>query len=412
MVSAVGAAGAAGAAGDAGAPGAAGAAGAAGDWTLATLTPAIRTGRAALDVRRLPRDEFEARVRGLEVLLRAHRLAAAVVVAHAATPAECVYLTNFAPTARLATVIVVPGHTPVLMAGLGGQREAAFQRGVTWLHELVHRPFSAGAVRAVLADRGVKGGRIGIVGLDDQVPLGARDEFVSGMAEYELVGFDRELVALRRRKSVRELALLGEIDELLTGTAARGIAAFHRSGSPAKAAAALEHEARERGCRDVRVLLGRPDGSLRPFEHVDADRDTLFVCYVASELLGYWRELAFTYPWSALPSAADLRPVVAAAVAALRPGPLPLAPARARVDMRIDVRIDVRGAGVELVDLPDASSGWDALEPGDPVTVVAGATSGGRLLLHSESCVVGEHGPFGARTVAPTPPVSDPAPPR
>lgn len=386
---------------------AAGAAGEAGDWTLATLTPAIRTGRAAFDARRLPRDEFEARMRALDESIRAHHLAAAVVVAHAATPAACVYLTNFAPTARLATVVVVPDHAPVLMAGLGGQREAAFQRSVTWLHELAHRPFSAGAVRAVLADRGVTGGRIGIVGLDDQVPLGARDEFVSGMAEYELVGFDRELTTLRRHKSVRELNLLGEIDELLTGTAARGIAAFHRSGSPAKAALALEHEARERGCRDVRVLLGRPDGSLRPFEHVDADRDALFVCYMAAELLGYWRELAFTYPWSSLPPAADLRPVVAAAVAALRPGPLPL-PLRGLPSG--EVRVDVRGAGVELVDLPDTSSGWDALEPGDPVTVVAGATSSGRLLLHSESCVVGEHGPLGARSVAVTSPAPDAAP--
>jgi hypothetical protein len=361
-------------------------------WGLTTLVPAIRTGLAVFDGRRLPRDEFGARARAVTDLVRGHDLGAAVVVAHAATPAAAVYLTNFAPTARVAVVILVPGKEPVLMAGMGGRREAAYQRTVSWVHDLVHEPFSARAVRDVLAGRGVAGGPIGVAGLDDQLPVAARDRFVAEMAGFELVPLDREVARLRRPTTQRERLLLGEIDDLLRAAEARAVGAFRRTSCPARAMLEADRYLRDEGVRDVRILLGRPDGSLRPLEHVDGQTDGLLVSYLAVEYLGYWGECALTFPWSSLRPAADLRPLVAETVAALRPGPLPASPPTAE-----GTSVEVRGTGVELVGLPDADRCWEELEAGDVVSVVAGSIAAGRVLLHSRTCVVGVEGPDGAR---------------
>lgn len=370
--------------------------------SLATMTPVIRTGRAVFDGRRLPRDEFSARVRAVEDVSRQEQLDAVVVLANAASPGAVVHLTNYAPTAGVATVVLVPGHTPVLMAGRGGRREEQYQRDVTWVPDLRQRPFGAESVREVLREHGVERGRLGMVGLDDQVPAAARQRFLTAMETFDLVPLDDELAALRRASTARERAVLGEADGLLATAVQQGVEAFVATGAPSRAALAIEGSAYEAGCRDVRLLLGWRDGSLRPFEALDDRREGLLCCYVATEYLGYWAERALTFPWSALPPAADLRPLVDAAVARCKSGRRPADLMPAGPDVRGAV-LRVRGLGTELSELPDVGRGWTELRAGDTVSVVATGEADGRTVLHGRTVVVGPEGalalprPFAAR---------------
>lgn len=365
--------------------------------SLVTMTPAIRTGRACFDNRRLPRDEFVRRVRAVEALAEDEALAAVVVVASAASPGPVVHLTNLEPTAGAATVVVVPGRDPVLMAGRGGRREEPYQRDVSWVPALVQRPFGADSVRPVLADRGVAAGRLGIAGLDDQVPAADRDRFVAAMGDFEIVPVDRQLSALRRRSSVRERSVLGELAAILDAALQVGVEAYAARADAGRAALAVEEAAYGLGCRDVRLLLGHPDGSLRPFEGAGEGAGggaggPVFSCYAAAEFLGYWAEQAATAPWVRVPPGNDLRPVVDAACARLRPGVRPDELSRAGGAGEPEVM--VRGLGNEIVDLPDASSGWDELCDGDAVSIVAVRIVGGCPLLHSRFCFVGPDGPI------------------
>lgn len=365
---------------------------------LTTMTPVIRTGRSCFDRRRLPRDEYVRRVREVERLARAERLAAVVVVANAASPGAVVHLANLAPTAGAATVVVVPGGDVVLMAGRGGRREEPYQRDVTWIPSLLQRPFGADSVRHVLGERGVAAGRLGIAGLDDQVPARVRDRFLAEMGDFELVPVDRQLAELRRHVGVRACAVLGEAATILDDALERGAQAFAMSGVPARGALAVEEELYARGCRDARLLLGRPDGSLRPFEAVDDRAGQLFACYAAAELLGYWSERAATVaaPGAGSRLGPDLERVVDAVVGGLRPGADPPVVARAAVDrlgIGEPVDVHVRGLGSELLDLPDPAGGWADLQAGDPVSVVAAGRADGHLVVHGRPVVVDAAGP-------------------
>lgn len=349
--------------------------------------PVIRTGLATWDQRRLPADEFARRARSAEDVCRSAGVEALVVLAHASDPAPVTYLTNFRPTARIAAVILVPGRRPVLLAGMGGRREEAYQRSVAWIADLAPQPLSAGALRRILEDRGVTSGRLGITGLEDLFTPEARHRFVADWAGFDLVALDGELAGLRRRKGVRELAVLAEADGVAREAVRAGARAFATGRSAFVAAAAIEHVARARGCGDVRLLVGQPDGSLRPVEDAArGDGSELLVSHTAVEFRGYWAERAFTAPWSRLPPDRDLRPLVSAVSSRLGPGGPCVLPGQG------DVQFEVRGLGLDIVELPDLGSGWEELQVGDAISVVASRLVGGRIVLHSATRLVTETG--------------------
>ena len=105
----------------------------------------------------------------------------------------------------------------------------------------------------------------------------------------------------------------------------------------------------------------------------------MLVAYLAAEWLGYWTELAFTYPHSAL---------------APEPG-LPAALSRASRLVTSGVRLEqlragfsegelhVRGLGLSITELPDWPAGWDALRAGDVISLLAAHQEAQRVILDS-----------------------------
>jgi Xaa-Pro aminopeptidase len=355
---------------------------------IVTMDPVIRVGRAAWDQRLLPRDEFAARLDAAVAVARKAGTEALVVFANAAR-AECLtYLTNFAPTARWAALLVVPGREPALLAGLGGRREERYQRTVSCVNELVHAPLSGQTIMRALADRGVATGRLAVAGLDF-LPARPATDIAASLRDFELVTIDAELAQLWQRTSHRELALLAAAAAILQEAKQQAVRAFSATRSPSVAAAAADRVGRLRGCRDVRILIGGQHGAFRPYEGVTDEKPAdLLVAYVAVDWLGYWAELAFTYPQSVLSGDADLRAALSRVAEAAWPG---ARPAELRGGFTTG-ELHVRGLGLSITELPDDETRWTELRAGDAISLLAVGRYEGRMTLASSLIAVGESG--------------------
>jgi hypothetical protein len=348
---------------------------------IVTMEPVVRVGRAAWDQRLLPRDEFAARLRAALDAARRAGLDALVVFGHAARSECLTYLTNFVPSARWGALVAVPGREPVLLAGLGGQREGPYQRTVTWVRDLVHAPLSGATLRQVLADRGATSGRLGVVGLRQLMPADRVADIEDGLAGWELVPLDTELAALWRVTGPRERAVLAAATAILEQARQQAVCEFSASRSVTRSAAAADRLARLRGCRDVRILIGSGDGSLRPYQGVRADGESgMLVAYLTAEWLGYWTELAFSYPHNALAPEPGLLPAALSRTSRqVAPG---VRPEQLRAGFT-EGELHVRGLGLSITELPDRPAGWDALRAGDVISLLAARQEARRVILHS-----------------------------
>jgi hypothetical protein len=356
---------------------------------IVTMEPVVRVGRAAWDQRLLPRDEFAARLRAALEVARRAGVDGLVVFGHAARSECLTYLTNFAPSARWGALVALPGREPLLLAGLGGQREEPYQRTVTWVRDLVHAPLSGATLRQVLADRGATSGRLGVVGLRQLMPAGRVADIEDGLAGWKLVPLDAELAALWRVTGPRERAVLAEAAAILEQARQQAEREFSASRSATRSAAAADRVARLRGCRDVRILIGSGDGSLRPYQGVRADGESgVLVAYLAVDWLGYWAELAFSYPHSALALEPGLPSALSRASRQAAPG---VRPERLRAGFS-EGELHVRGLGLSLTELPDRSAGWDALRAGDVISLLAARQEAQRVILHSTIVAVAADG--------------------
>ena len=347
---------------------------------IVTMEPVVRVGRAAWDQRLLPRDEFAARLRAA---LDAATLAGAdalVVFGHAARSECLTYLTNFVPSARWGALVAVPGREPALLAGLGGQREEPYQRTVTWVRDLVHAPLSGATLRQVLAEREAESGRLGVVGLRQLMPPDRVADIEDGLAGWRLVPLDAELAALWRVTGPRERAVLAEAAAILEQARQQAVREFSAGRSATRSAAAADRLARLRGCRDVRILIGSGDGSLRPYQGVRDDGESgMLVVYLAVEWLGYWAELAFSYPQSALGPEPGLPSALLRTSRQVAPG---VRPEQLRAGFAKG-ELHVRGLGLSITELPDQPAGWDALRAGDVISLLAARQEAERVILHS-----------------------------
>ena len=356
---------------------------------IVTMEPAVRVGRAAWDQRLLPRDEFAARLRAALDAASQAGVDALVVFGHAARSECLTYLTNFVPSARWGALVAVPGREPVLLAGLGGQREEPYQRTVTWVRDLVHAPLSGATLRQVLADRGAAPGRLGVVGLRQLMPPDRVADIEDGLAGWKLVPLDAELAALWRVTGPRERAVLATAAAVLEQARQQAVGEFSASRSVTRAAAAADRLARLRGCRDVRILIGSGDGSLRPYQGARADGESgTLVAYLAAEWLGYWTELAFTFPHSVPAAGNGLRAALSRATRQAVPG---VRPEQLRAGCT-EGELHVRGLGLSITELPDRPAGWDALRAGDVISLLAARREEQRVILDSTVVAVAADG--------------------
>jgi len=263
------------------------------------MNPVVLYGCAAWDQARLPRDEFEERIRLLRERMAAAGLYGLILYGDSCRYAKLCYVTNYIPKLGWAVAWIPSSGDPVLLAGVLGTRELAEVRMMTWLEDVR---------MAAAADLGVKLGELaaapapGESSGDVRVSVGlcGSESMKRSLLESVLSGFpggvteaDGLMDGLMRRKRPRELAVIRRACAILSSAMASLKGEYKRGGGALDAAAEAERTARALGAHDVRVMFSLDGGrTMQPYENESAAsvRPGPFAVYLAVEYLGYWAE--------------------------------------------------------------------------------------------------------------------------
>ena len=241
----------------------------------------LLVGPADWDARRMPKDEFVARIAAF--WRRCPSANGAIVYGGRAHHAELAYLTNFTPKLEAALALIPRAGAPQLMVG-GGANMLPAAKPLTWIDDL--RPLrNVGKAVAEWAAGQRGDGRPVLIG-GPSMPHALRQELAKALGD-GIEDKTADLAALMRRKSAHEIAAIRAACATLAA-AMTAIGDAKRTGAGVTAAVlAGEHAAHRRGAQDVRTLFSLDDGcSLRPLDTpVERVVDPLQV-YVAVRLLG------------------------------------------------------------------------------------------------------------------------------
>jgi Xaa-Pro aminopeptidase len=245
----------------------------------------LLVGPADWDARRMPKDEFAARIAAF--WRRCPTAGGAIVYGGRAHHAELAYLTSFTPKLEAALALIPRAGAPQLMVG-GGANMLPAAKPLTWIDDL--RPLrNVAATISEWAGRQRGNGRPALIG-GPSMPHALRQELAKALGD-GIEDKTADLAALMRRKSAHEIAALRAACATL-GVAMTAIGDAQRAGAGATAAVlAGERAAHRRGAQDVRTLFSLDGGvSLRPLDTpVERAVDPLQV-YIAVRQLGYWAE--------------------------------------------------------------------------------------------------------------------------
>ena len=334
----------------------------------------LLVGPADWDARRMPKDEFVARIAAF--WRRCPSANGAIVYGGRAHHAELAYLTNFTPKLEAALALIPRAGAPQLMVG-GGANMLPAAKPLTWIDDL--RPLrNVGKAVAEWAAGQRGDGRPVLIG-GPSMPHALRQELAKALGD-GIEDKTADLAALMRRKSAHEIAAIRAACATLAA-AMTAIGDAKRTGAGVTAAVlAGEHAAHRRGAQDVRTLFSLYGGrSLRPLDTpVERVVDPLQV-YVAVRQLGYWAEgFAVLGP---SPLAGELQAVLHSVLARVQVGEPCSAAARAigeairpRRPHPVSVRIAGNAIGLALEEPPliRAECG-DQFESGCVYSLRAGA---------------------------------------
>jgi Xaa-Pro aminopeptidase len=258
---------------------------------MRTVHPCTMIGAYGWDQDRVPRDEFQIRLRALHGAMDAKGCSAMLVYGDAREHSELAYFTNFIPRHRWALALLPRQGEPRILISMSS-RDMPAQRLMTWIPEVmsawtwesVFDPWLAGLGADAVAD-------IGTVRFDLMRPALKASLEKSLGNRFRLVDADIEVGALRTTRP-RELSLIRDACAVVRAGAAAMRKAW-RSGV-GNEAAALEGERVARGmaAQDVRTLTSFDGGrTLAPFRGAFEARVEPFLGYIAVKHLGYWAEL-------------------------------------------------------------------------------------------------------------------------
>jgi Xaa-Pro aminopeptidase len=258
---------------------------------MRTVHPCTMIGAYGFEQDRVPRDEFQIRLRALQSVMGLKGCSAMLVYGDAREHSELAFFTNFIPRHRWALALLPRQGDPRLLVSMSS-RDMPAQRLMTWIPDV----FSAWTWDSVfdpwLAGLGADMADIGTVRFDlMRPPLMASLEKSLGN-RFRLIGADTEVRALRATRP-RELSQIRDACAVVQA----GAAAFQqawRDGMGVEAAAlAGERRARALAAQDVRTLVSFDGGrTLAPFRGAFAPKPTgtPLLGYIAVKHRGYWAE--------------------------------------------------------------------------------------------------------------------------
>jgi Xaa-Pro aminopeptidase len=256
---------------------------------MRTVHPCTMIGAYGFEQDRVPRDEFQIRMRALHAIMDAKGAKAMLVYGDAREHSDLAYFTNFIPRHRWALALLPRQGDARLLVSMSS-RDMPAQRLMTWIPDVlsawtwesVFDPWLAGLGGDAAAD-------IGTVRFDlMRPPLLASIEKSLGN-RFRLVAADAQVRARATRP--RELSLIRDACAVVRAGTDAFMQAWRDGMGVEAAALAGERRARALAAQDVRTLVSFDGGrTLAPFRGAFAPKAAPLLGYIAVKHRGYWAE--------------------------------------------------------------------------------------------------------------------------
>jgi Xaa-Pro aminopeptidase len=255
-----------------------------------TVHPCTMIGAYGFDQDRVPRDEFQIRVRALEGAMDRKGCKAMLVYGDTREHSQLAYFTNFIPRSRWALALLPRQGDARLLVSMSS-RDMPAQRLMTWIPDVLSAWNWESGFDPWLAGLGAEAADIGTVRFDlMRAPLLQSVEKSLGN-RFRLIAADDEVAARPTRS--RELSLIRDACAVVRSGAAAFLQAWRDRKGIEAAALAGERAARALAAQDVRTLVSFDGGhTLAPFRGAFAPQPSSipFLGYIAVKHRGYWAE--------------------------------------------------------------------------------------------------------------------------
>jgi len=253
----------------------------------------LKRGCSTWDPQLVPQAEFQARLDAVRNEMAQRDLAALVIYGDNYSFADLCYLTNYFPKVR-GGIAVVPRNGAISLLLNIGSRDVPFAKTLTWIED-VRASNQVGADGAkLLKEKGFEKARLGLVDSGQGFPLPQLEEMKSALPQVTWQNLHSLLQPIRLRKTVRELAAMGEAGRLLRAICQDAAAVIKPGRKEYEIVADIDRLARDKGAEDIRILAGEKRLNPPSFKQA-ASIGSHWAVYFAVQHERYWAEVGRTY---------------------------------------------------------------------------------------------------------------------
>jgi Xaa-Pro aminopeptidase len=253
----------------------------------------LKRGCSTWDKQAMPQEEFQSRVQTTRREMARQNLDGLVIYGDNYSFADLCYLTNYFPKVR-GGIVVVPREGPLALLLNIGSRDVPFAKTLTWVEDVRASNFVGRDGAALLKEKGLAQGKIGLMDSGRGFPLPQLEEMKAALPGVEWKIDPTRFQSMRLKKSDRELAALRGAGRALTEIC-DGAKTFIKPGRKEyQIVADIDRLARDKGVEDIRILAGekrlQPPGA-----KMTATLGNHWAAHFAIQHDRYWLEAGRTY---------------------------------------------------------------------------------------------------------------------
>jgi Xaa-Pro aminopeptidase len=264
---------------------------------MKTVHPVLKRGGLFWDRAMLPVQAYRERYARMQEAISAAGDDAWLLYGDVERYGSVAYVSNFLPRTRSALALVPRHGEPVLLASVG-LRDIPAAKALTWIEDV--RPFTnlPKTLAALIEERRLAAGRIGLVGLDDSMPVTEWDAIAQALPKVSWQARNDALLSLRQRKDAWELAAIRRVAAAVESALDLAPQYLKPGATMRQVAAELDREIRRKAAEDVRILAASGSQvatALRPPDDRVLAKGDVVMLFVAAEIQRYWAEGARSY---------------------------------------------------------------------------------------------------------------------
>jgi Xaa-Pro aminopeptidase len=300
------------------------------------LQPTLRLGRDVWDRDAMPVEEFAARAARLRAGMTRRGLDALLLFGSGLDGCgHPTYISNYIVKLPFTALVVLPRDGEPALMFEGATRGRAAAQATTWIEDVRPCWNMAETCLAVLRERGLARGTIGLAAMPRLVPHAEWTALAAGLPAAALVDAEDLLSECRAIKSVREVRQVRRAAEIVRHALDSAASSTH--ATEMLLAAQLFRDARLHGAEDIRLMLAPlcdDDWTFRPPEHLALEDGVRLAVTFAASWERYWSEATRTF----IVRDARLEPVV-----------------NTTVEARFAAAVERARAGATIADCVDAA---------------------------------------------------------